>query len=441
MRFSFRRHFSELATSRFLRNVAKLVGGTIVGQAITLAALPILTRIYAPEEYGYAGLFAAIVLCITAVSTLRYDYAIPIPSRLRAARQVTAAALIAAAAVTAIAAAGAVFAVTIFSFSIGLPEWQFVGLLVLAVTAISLFNIGRGWATRKQEFGRLAAARIQQGVAGVGVQIGLGLAGLGVAGLILGQIASQSAGAARLLRLMPRPLLDGAGWAARRFRNFPLYDTWSGLLNVGSIQAPVILFAAFFSPALVGYYALATRLVAAPVSLIGQATAKVFLPHVIEANRAGHARASVLKLTSTLAWISFPAFTVLALASEPVVRILFGASWSPAAAIVSWTALWAAWQLVASPLSVTLIGLEAQRTNTMLQAGLFTLRCLAILVGYRQGSEEIAVALFSLASVLAYGTFILAVGRLVGIGLLHMARPLVIPLLISAACYGAFQIL
>lgn len=427
--------------SPFLRNVAKLVGGTVIGQAITLAALPVLTRIYSPEEYGFAGLFAAIVVCVTAISTLRYDFAIPIPSRLRAARQITAVALIAALAVTLIAGIGAVVVVAIRPVPVGLPGWRFVGLLLLAVAAISLFNIGRGWATRRQEFGRLAAARIQQGVVGTSVQIALGLAGFGTVGLILGQIASQSAGAMRLWSLVPRPLLEGAAWAARRFRNFPIYDSWSGLLNVAGTQAPVMLFAAFFSPVLVGYYALATRLVAAPISLIGQATARVFLPHVVEANRAGSAQAAVLRLTSVLAWISFPAFTLLAALSAPVVRVLFGEAWAPASMIVSWTAFWAAWQLVASPLSVTLIGLEAQRTNTMLQAGLFTLRCLAILIGYWQGSEDMAIALFSLASILVYGAFILAVGRLVGIGPLRMVRPLVIPVFLSGACYGILQAL
>ncbi len=441
MRLTFKRRLSDFATSKFLRNVVKLVGGTIIGQGVTLAALPILTRIYSPEEYGFAGLFAAIVLCVTAVSTLRYEYAIPIPSRPRGARQVTAAALIAAAAVTTITGVGAVLTVLVLPHFVGLSEWQFVGLLVLAVTAISLFNVGRAWATRKQEFGRLAAARIQQGVAGVGVQIGLGFAGFGVAGLILGQIASQSAGAARLLRLMPTPLLDGVAWAARRYRNFPLYDTWSGLLNVGSAQAPVILFAALFSPVLVGYYAFATRIVAAPISLVGQAAARVFLPHIIEENRSGSGAAAVLKLTSALAYIGFPAFTLLAVLASPLVRILFGEEWVPASMIVSWTALWAGWQLVASPLSVTLIGLEAQKTNTLLQAALFTLRCLAILIGYWQESEKIAIMLFSFASILVYLAFILAVGRLVGIGYFRMIRPLVVPLFVSAVLFGSVQAL
>lgn len=441
MLLSIRRRLFDLTTSRFLRNIVKLVGGTIVGQAITLAALPVLTRIYSPVEYGYAGLFAAVVVCITAVSTLRYDFAIPIPSRQRVAQQITAAALTAALAVIVVVGGGALALSAMLILPVGLPVWQFIGLLLLAVAAISFFNIGRGWATRKKEFGQLAMTRVQQGVAGTSVQIVLGFAGFGATGLILGQIIGQSAGAMRLWRLVPRPLWEGAIWAARRFRNFPIYDSWSGLLNVAGTQAPVMLFAAFFSPVLVGYYAFSTRLVAAPISLIGQATARVFLPHIIEENRSGAAAAAVLKLTSVLACISFPAFTLLAAFSGPLIRILFGETWAPAGMIVSWTALWAGWQLVASPLSVALIGLEAQKTNTILQATLFTLRCLAILTGYWQGSEKMAIMLFSFASILVYFAFILAVGRLVGIGAFRMIRPLVVPLSLSAVFYGSLQVL
>lgn len=441
MIFSFRHMGIGGNFSPFLRNIAKLVGGTVVGQLVTLAALPVLTRIYSPAEYGFAGLFAAVVVCITAVSTLRYDFAIPIPSRERVARQITAVALISALAVIVVVGAGALALSFRFSLPAGLYAWQFIGLLLLAVATISFFNIGRGWATRKKEFGQLALTRVQQGVAGTSVQIVLGMVGFGSAGLIIGQIVGQSAGAMRLWRLVPRPLSEGAIWAARRFRNFPIYDSWSGLLNVAGTQAPVMLFAAFFSPMLVGYYAFATRLVAAPISLIGQAAARVFLPHIIEANRSGSGAAAVLKLTSALAYIGFPAFTLLAALSSPLVRILFGEAWVPASMIVSWTALWAGWQLVASPLSVTLIGLEAQKTNTLLQATLFTLRCLAILVGYWQGSEKMAIVLFSFASILVYFAFILAVGRLVGIGTFRMIRPLVVPLFLSAVLYGSLQAL
>lgn len=441
MIFSFRYMDLGEKFSPFLRNIAKLVGGTVVGQMVTLAALPVLTRIYSPAEYGFAGLFAAAVLCVTAVSTLRYEFAIPIPSRQRVARQITSAALISALVVMVVVCGGALALSFRLGLPAGLPAWQFIGLLLMAVAAISFFNIGRGWATRKKEFGQLALTRVQQSVAGTSFQIVLGMAGFGTAGLIMGQIVGQSAGAMRLWRLVPRPILEGTFWAARRFRNFPIYDSWSGLLNVASTQAPVMLFAAFFSPMLVGYYVFATRIVAAPISLVGQAAARVFLPHIIEENRSGSGAAAVLKLTSALAYIGFPAFTLLAVLASPLVRILFGEEWVPASMIVSWTALWAGWQLVASPLSVTLIGLEAQKTNTLLQAALFTLRCLAILIGYWQESEKIAIMLFSFASILVYLAFILAVGRLVGIGSFRMIRPLVVPLFVSAVLFGSVQAL
>lgn len=56
-----------------------MVGGIAAGQAIALAFMPFLTRLYGPESFGIAAAFAAIVNIITLVATMGYVNAIVMP--------------------------------------------------------------------------------------------------------------------------------------------------------------------------------------------------------------------------------------------------------------------------------------------------------------------------------------------------------------------------
>jgi O-antigen/teichoic acid export membrane protein len=60
-----------LPKSSFARNVAVLVGGTAVGQAIVVLASPILTRLYTPEDFGVLAVYASLLGILSTVAALR----------------------------------------------------------------------------------------------------------------------------------------------------------------------------------------------------------------------------------------------------------------------------------------------------------------------------------------------------------------------------------
>ena len=65
--------------SRFLRNVAVVATGTAAAQAITLAFMPFLTRVYGSEAFGALAAFNAAVSISTPLATLGYVNAIVLP--------------------------------------------------------------------------------------------------------------------------------------------------------------------------------------------------------------------------------------------------------------------------------------------------------------------------------------------------------------------------
>ena len=63
------------------KSVAKLAGGAAIGQVLTLAASPILSRLYAPEDFGVLGVFTSITSTAIMFATLRYKQTTPFANR------------------------------------------------------------------------------------------------------------------------------------------------------------------------------------------------------------------------------------------------------------------------------------------------------------------------------------------------------------------------
>src|SRR5690554_2918906 len=59
-----------------LRNVVKLVSGTAIAQAIALISAPVLSRLFAPEEYGAVGVFLSFASVVGVVVALRLELAV-----------------------------------------------------------------------------------------------------------------------------------------------------------------------------------------------------------------------------------------------------------------------------------------------------------------------------------------------------------------------------
>ena len=67
--------------SDFTRNVLTLMTGTTIAQAIPVAISPLLTRIYAPEDFGVYALFISLATIFGSVANARYELAIMLPKK------------------------------------------------------------------------------------------------------------------------------------------------------------------------------------------------------------------------------------------------------------------------------------------------------------------------------------------------------------------------
>lgn len=355
----------------FVRSVGVVVSGTAAGQVIVLLASPILTRLYAPEEFGVLAVYAAILGAIAMVGSLSYELAIPLPRADRQAANILAVSLGTAVLVTATSA------LIIFALRERIGVWTgtpalrpYLWLIPVGVLFAAGYQVWNYWAIRTRSFSLIASTRLRQGLGSAGVQLGFGAAGAGPVGLILGQIVGQAAGAGSLVRgarsvspdLLRHVSWRRMRWAARRYRRFPAIYSWAGLANALGLRSPAVLLAVLHGPAAAGTLLLAERVVGMPMKLVGSAVGQVYFAKMADLARKDRSAGRRLfrRLTARLVLLGGLGAAVVAIGGPRLFQLTLGGEWGTVGTYVRVLAAMYVVQFAVGPVSQTLAVLEMQ---------------------------------------------------------------------------------
>ncbi|AKX46107.1 polysaccharide biosynthesis protein [Thiopseudomonas alkaliphila] len=428
-----------LPKNAFARGVSVLVGGTVGAQALMVLASPLLTRLYTPEDFGLLAVYASILSLFTVIASLRYELAIPLPEKDSEAAYLAILGLFIVGGVALISALLILLGGNYFAKLINAPGMaNYFWLIPVGVVAIGCYQIFNYWAIRTKSFGTIAKTKISQSLATLAVQ----LSGfkLGVLALMLGQTGGQSVGVMNLAR----PALKSShfkGWqwsdlkkVAVRYKKFPMFSTWEGFLNTASMQLPPLLFAVFFSAGVAGLYALAHRVLAMPMSLVGSAVGNVFFANAAEAYRQDKLAPLFESVYAKLVSIIMPVMLVLIIDAPRLFAFVFGSSWYEAGELARWMAPWLAVVFISSPLSTMFTILEKQKQGMFFQGLILSVRILALGIGFKYNSMILAVILFSMFSMLCWIGFLTWVAYHAKSKLSRLLMPLALSLILSVIC-------
>lgn len=408
--------FAQLANKPFLRNVVILASGTAGAQAINMAFVPFITRLYGPEAFGVLGTFLAMVAVLAPVAALCYPIAIVLPRQDREARELARLSLyisIAFAALTLVILLG-------WGEPIArLLNVQGLGNLMLLLPLAALFGawlqIMTQWLIRKQAFGVTArAALIQAGVlnlAKVGIGLAAPLASVLIALATLGSllhsamlwIGGRRAGAGLGDKSQATPETTttepttGLRALARRFYDFPVYRAPQVLVNSVSQSLPILVLASLVGPAAAGFYTLGKTVMGMPSLLVGKAVQDVFYPRITQAaHRGEHIRGLIVKATAGLAAVGLIPFGLVMAFGPWLFELVFGSEWTGAGEYARWLAVWFYFGFLNRPSVAAIATLSLQGFFLVYEIVSVLLRVAALFVGFVHfGSDLVAVALFS----------------------------------------------
>lgn len=352
----------DVATRDVFRHMLILMAGSGSAKAVSLLLTPVITRLYAPEQYGLFVLFMSSIALLTPIATLRYAAALPLPRR-----DGTAVALLLACIVLlgffvlALASLFLVWSDPLFAFFSAQGLVRFWPLLVVAIALAGLYEILSNWAVRKKNFRSIAKADVSQALLGGGLKIGLATAALQHVGLFVGHIAAQAAACGLLACSALREARKFTRHATRRtmllalvrYSAFPKYRLPSQvMLNFGQ-QAPVLFISATYGAATAGQLGLALSVLALPLLLLGQTTGQAYYAEIARIGRTEPERIHRITrdVTVRLLVLGLLPTMVLMFAGAWIFPFIFGARWHDAGVFGSILSIYLLAQFVANPLS------------------------------------------------------------------------------------------
>jgi len=406
-----------------------LVSGTALAHGLSAAALPVLSRLYTPSDFGLLAVFASVLSVVAVASGLRYELAVPLPEQDEDAVHLLAVAIGCALGLSSLLALPALLAPAWIAKQLGQPALaSYMWLLPLGVFLAGAYSALQLWFVRQKGFTLIARTRIAQSAFSVGTQVGLGLwAAIGPLGLLLGYvlntgIACLSLGV-QVIRAAPRISWNRMLALAAEYRRFPKYSTIEALANSASIQFPIIMIAALAAPAEAGYLMMAMSVMQAPMSLIGTSISQVYLSRAPSEYREGRLGDFTVEVLSTLFKAGIGPLMAAGILAPLLFGLVFGANWQRAGWLVVWMTPWFMLQFLAVPVSMALHVTGHQRAALKLQVAGLVLRVALVWVmaKWQEGliSEAYAAsgAMFYLVYLIVILTAVRASGRNVWIGI------------------------
>ena len=348
--------------SKFISDVAVLSTGTVLAQAVTFLAAPILTRLYSPEAFGLFAVFAALAGSLVPAATGRYEVAMIVPKDAGLAGELFGVAL------WFCGAFSILFFTAIWILQPYLLAWLDAAVLgkwiMLApglLMVMGLLNLAEFWANRHGRFRLIARTKIIQTVTTVGLNIVFGLAGIEFFGLLIGGILGPAIGFVYVLSKQSELTKQlNLSWnrrksvAARKYIDYPIYNASTGLLNGLMTSMPVFFMIHFFPAAVVGYFALVVRVLYAPAAIVSDAVSRIHLRRVVDLANDGlpdsAAHTEVVRVVVCASMIPAALFIVW---GPQLFQLIFGERWEEAGQIARIIAFAVSVRFVASTLSST----------------------------------------------------------------------------------------
>ena len=373
--------------------------GSVLGNAVSLLATPLISRIFEPAVYGEFAVITNVVSVFVGVSTFRLEVRSLLATDDAEATMLIWLGLLASVAWGVGLTLAAGLAVGIWHLN---GYWLSAGILVFLA---SLQLLGSTVLTRDRRYRSLAAGNFLQG-AGLGVvQLFLGLISPGVDSLLVGF------GSARLgwLAALRKPRCDRPRISAlwRQNRRFATLAGSSAFLNSLTTSVPILLVSAFYGDAAVGQLAISIRLLITPLSIIGQSAASANLGEVSRMLRDRDTEDAVRLVKHGMRDLLAIGLIPCVLAGTLgvwVVPFVLAQRWREAGLLLAVQAVGALAQFVASPFSQLLNVTGDNRRLLIWDTSRF---CVTVLIfcAVRAGglSPVWAVGCWSAALVLVYG--------------------------------------
>lgn len=352
----------KLKSNIFFQNIAVVTGGNATAKLIGIIAAPIITRIYTPEDYGIFSVFLSVIGIAGSLATLRYAVTIPIAKEEKLADNLLKLCFLITLSLSLLWFLGIALYGRFFTMQFSAEQLQpYLWLMPVAFLGKGIYEALNNWAIRIKKFRLITRTKISQGVSSAGVKIGLGAIGITPLGLFLGHIAQEAAGItslfSKLVQLKPAFFKtfswSGIKYSAKRYKKFPMVQSWSQLLLALGAQLPILLVGAFYGVEVVGVFGLAQNMINMPMDLVGQSVGQVYFSEISKYGKNNPEKIYKLSVSiiKKLFWVGLIPVGILLAFGPSLFKLVFGAEWLEAGVYARFLSILILTRFISSPIA------------------------------------------------------------------------------------------
>ncbi len=393
----------------FVKHVATLAGGTLLAQIVNFAALPIITRLYSPSDFGVFALFTAIAALVAVFTSLKYEHAIIAATTNEEAENCVRLVFVISITVASV--------LLLVSLSLHLSSYVSDERFILLAISSIVMSVVTAWYqalyymnNRQSMYMGMTRGRVYAALVASVFSITYGYTVTSYEGLMIASVLGVTANFAYLkLFGYKLPILDILSnrkkiiQASFDHSRFPKYLIVSTFVGEFGRQLNTFVFSKYFGSIATGSLGLHNKVVSIPSALIGNAVGDVFKRDASEQLRlSGNCKKLFLKTSLILSIIAFVPTIILILFGPGLFVFVFGDEWRLAGEFSQILSVVFFLGFIVSPIS-TLIYLEKnQKYDLYIQLFLILILAITMTIAVYQNNTIYAVIAYSISFTLKY---------------------------------------
>ncbi len=323
------------SSKQFVKNFLILFSGNTVSQVIPFILAPFVARLFTPQEIAIQENFLALASLVAIAAAGRYEFAFLIPKEEKSARQLMQLSLVIAVFVSIISCLSIFFSSEISSIYNTNELESLIVFLPFAIFLMSLLSIFNQWMIRRGNYPLITTSRILQSLIQNGGYVVWGYAGWGVLGLLFGWLIGILIPVLALFFSAKIDLRSSdfnskeIKEIAKEHKDFPTINSIHAFTDILATQFLIYwLITRNYGAAALGLFALMSRYVRAPLTLVGSAIGQLFFRDFGMAS--GDHQKEIAIFNRSLKWMaafSIPAMVIVVIWGPQIFGLYLGNQW------------------------------------------------------------------------------------------------------------------
>lgn len=382
----------KYSKSSFVKNSTYMIVSTVGTQLIVVLTIPILTRLFNPDFFGYHATYRSVLVILSIILTLKLETAVVLPKTLLKKVEVVFASFMNIGVVS-IILISAYFIIKLLGFDLleitfGFSNKLLLICVILGSVAVALSNISQSFLVSQEDFRNLSFSRLIVPVSFFLISYFFYYSFSSPLSLIIAHFLSYI-----LLNifLKSRYKINFSKIKAHiyrstliRFKDITTFTTSNSLLNTVSNNAPSLLLLGFYGATPLGFYAIGSKIISLPTQLLSASLGQIFYKKFVDIYNTDRNKLYpfVKKVYYSLLLIGIITFSFLYVVIPYVIPFFLGAEWLDAVPIIKYLCFWQALVIVNNPISTLTILLKKQKTLFIYESFLLLARFLALWVPF-----------------------------------------------------------